>query len=43
MRNVLIHDYDTVDFYELWRTVQGYLPPRVEQLQAIIDENLPAK
>ena len=43
LRNVLIHDYDTVDFDELWRIVQEYLPPLVEQLQAIIDENLPAK
>lgn len=43
LRNVLIHNYDTVDFDELWRIVQEYLPPLVEQLQAIIDENLPAK
>ncbi|MCE2500029.1 MAG: DUF86 domain-containing protein [Dehalococcoidia bacterium] len=43
LRNVLIHDYDTVDFDALWRIVQEHLPPLVPQLQAIIDENLPAK
>ena len=43
LRNVLIHEYDTVDFDELWRIIQEYLPPLVPQLQAIIDENLSAK
>ncbi len=42
LRNVLIHDYDTVDFDALWRIIQEHLPPLVPQLQAIIDENLPA-
>jgi uncharacterized protein with HEPN domain len=42
LRNVLIHDYDTVDLDELWLIIQVHLPPLVEQLQAIIDENLPA-
>ena len=41
-RNALVRDYDTVDFDELWRINQEHLPPLVEQLQAIIDENLPA-
>ena len=43
LRNVLIHEHDTVDFDELRRIVQERLPPLVPQLQAIIDENLPAK
>ena len=43
LRNVLIHNYDTVDFDELWRIIHEHLPPLVDQLQAIIDENLPAK
>ena len=43
LRNVLIHDYDTVDLDELWRIIQERLPTLLEQLQAIIDENLPAK
>ena len=43
LRNVLIHEYDTVDFDALWRIVQEHLPPLVPQLQAIIDENLPLK
>ena len=43
LRNVLIHDYDTVDFDVLWQIIQERLPPLVQQLQAIIDENIPAK
>jgi uncharacterized protein with HEPN domain len=43
LRNVLIHGYDTIDFDELWRIIHDHLPPLVEQLQNIIDENLPAK
>ena len=43
LRNVLIHDYDTVDFDQLWRIIQEHLPPLLQQLQGIIDENLPAK
>ena len=43
LRNVLIHDYDTVDLDELWRIIQEHLPPLVVQLQTIIDENLPAE
>ena len=43
LRNVLIHDYDTVDLDELWRIIHEHLPPLVEQLQAIIDENIPEK
>jgi uncharacterized protein with HEPN domain len=41
LRNVLIHNYDTVDFDELWRIIQEHLPPLVQQLQTIIGENLP--
>ena len=41
LRNVLIHDYDTVDFDALWRIIQEHLPPLVQQLQTIIGENLP--
>ncbi len=48
LRNVFIHNYDThnydtVDFEELWRIIHQHLPPLVQQLQAIIDENIPAK
>ena len=42
LRNVLIHDYDTVDFDLLWQIIQERLPPLTEQLQAIIDDNMPA-
>ena len=43
LRNVLIHDYDTVNLDQLWLIIQEHLPPLVQQLPAIIDENLPAK
>ena len=43
LRNVLIHDYDIVDFDALWDVVQTHLPPLIPQLQVIIDENLPAQ
>ena len=43
LRNVLIHGYDTVDVDALWRIIQEQLPTLLEQLQAIIDENLPTK
>ena len=43
LRNVLIHDYDTIDLGLLWLIIQERLPTLLEQLQAIIDENLPAK
>ena len=39
LRNVLIHDYDTVDFDTLWEIVQLNLPPLVRQLEQIIAEN----
>jgi uncharacterized protein with HEPN domain len=42
LRNAMIHDYDTVDFDERWRTHQEHLPPLVDQWQAITDEKLPA-
>ena len=43
LRNVLIHGYDTIDLDQLWLIIQEHLPPLMRQLQAIIDENLPAK
>ena len=43
LRNVLIHEYDIIDFDALWRIIQEHLPTLVPQLQAIIDENLPAR
>ena len=43
LRNVMIHDYDIVDFDASWDVVQTHLPPLIPQLQTIIDENLPAK
>ena len=42
LRNVLIHGYDTIDLDQLWLIIQEQLPALLEQLQTIIDENLPA-
>ena len=43
LRNVLIHGYDTIDLDQVWFIIQEHLPPLMQQLQQIIDENLPAK
>ncbi len=39
LRNVLIHDYDTVDFDALWRIIQDDLPPLIQQLHGIISDH----
>ncbi len=36
MRNVVIHEYDAVDFGIVWDTVKSELPVLVESLQDII-------
>ena len=38
IRNRLIHGYDTVNFDILWTIIQEDLPPLIEQLQRIVDE-----
>lgn len=38
IRNRLIHGYDSVNFDILWTIVQEDLPPLIEQLQRILDE-----
>jgi uncharacterized protein with HEPN domain len=39
LRDVLIHDYETVYFDTLRETIQNYVPPLIQQLEAIIAEN----
>jgi len=41
MRNVMIHEYDTVDVDILWQTIQKDLPSIVEPLEHLLsgDEN----
>jgi uncharacterized protein with HEPN domain len=39
MRNVLVHDYDAVKLDVVWRTVQEKLPPLVDPLRKILQEN----
>jgi uncharacterized protein with HEPN domain len=39
MRHILVHDYFTVKLDIVWRTVQQSLPPLVEPLRRIMQEN----
>jgi uncharacterized protein with HEPN domain len=36
MRNVMIHDYDTIDLTVVWDTVQRDLPPLIAELEKIV-------
>lgn len=36
MRNLVIHEYDVVDFSQVWDTVQNRLPPLIEELSKIV-------
>jgi uncharacterized protein with HEPN domain len=36
MRNLVIHEYDSVDIKQVWDTVQNKLPPLVEELAKIV-------
>lgn len=36
MRNVLIHEYDDVDFSIVWDAIQGDLPPLIATLEKIV-------
>lgn len=38
LRNRLIHGYDTINFDILWTIVRDDLPPLIEQLEVIIEE-----
>jgi uncharacterized protein with HEPN domain len=38
MRNVLVHDYDTVKLEIVWRTIQEKLPPLLEPLRRLLEE-----
>ena len=37
MRNIVVHEYFRVSYPILWRTIQGNLPPLVEQLQSLLE------
>ena len=39
LRNRLILAYDEVDFDTLWEIIRDEVPPLIEQLQTILDEN----
>lgn len=37
MRDVLIHDYDDVDYTVVWKTVTQFIPPLKIQLEEMLD------
>ena len=39
LRNRLIHVYDEINFDTLWEIIRDQVPPLIEQLEAILDEN----
>ncbi len=39
LRNRLIHAYDEINFDTLWEIIRDEVPPLIEQLEAILDEN----
>jgi uncharacterized protein with HEPN domain len=39
MRHVLVHGYDVVKLEIVWRTIQVELPPLLEPLQNVLEEN----
>lgn len=36
LRNVLIHDYEEVDYEELWNIIQNHLPRLIEQIEPLV-------
>ena len=38
LRNRLIHVYDEINFDTLWEIIRDEVPPLIEQLEAILDE-----
>jgi len=36
MRNVMIHDYDNIDLFIVWDTVQIHLPELIRSLEEIV-------
>lgn len=38
MRNILVHDYDTVDLEELWKTIKIDLPALKETVSKILEK-----
>lgn len=36
MRNAMIHEYDSVDLYEVWDTIQKDIPRLIDQLEKIV-------
>jgi len=42
MRHVLVHDYDEIKLDIVWRTIEENLPPLVDQLEAVLREEMTA-
>jgi uncharacterized protein with HEPN domain len=39
MRHVLVHHYDKIDVARVWQTIKDDLPPLVEPLSKLLEEN----
>jgi len=39
MRNRLVHGYDSIDLDVLWDTIEDDLPPLIDELERILDED----
>lgn len=36
LRDIIIHQYDSVDYHEVWNVVEGDLPPFLSQVQSLM-------
>lgn len=41
-RHILAHEYGDIDHEQLWRIATVHVPPLVDQLQFVLDQNPPA-
>ena len=39
MRNRLVHGYDSIDLDVLWDTIEDDLPPVIDELERVLDED----
>ena len=39
MRNRLVHGYDSIDLDVLWDTIEDDLPPLIDELERVLDED----
>jgi uncharacterized protein with HEPN domain len=42
MRNIVVHEYDSVDVHIVWMTARTDLPPLVAELERLLQEDWPS-